>query len=265
MKSLTLLIALLGSASSAPSVPLSMQGQGQNSMGLWLNRTLYGQGKLKSNGHFYHSLTVGKESFPMQVSSWESLTSVVGTQCRAPCDVDHKAATNATSNIGPMVTRPFISFNHDPLYNSSWAMDEFKGQLNAAYTVLEGKKDFFGKLAPASKVLTGLDIFVIEEPMSSLNPMYSSDESGTLGFGPWSQENGNIADTAQRSLMQQGVNTKLFANNIVSYNITFKGEHSHHHVPTDASYVQLDTVNTAVTQRTSWVDANSWNDWSINI
>jgi len=29
--------------------------------------------------------------------------------------------------------------------------------------------------------------------------MYTSDASGTLGFGPWSQENGNIRDDARRN------------------------------------------------------------------
>lgn len=77
------------------------------------------------------------------------------------------------------------------------------------------------------------------------NPMYSSDESGTIGFGPWSQENGNIEYTHVRSLMQQAVNNQVFSNNTVSYNITFKGEHSHIRDKHE-SYIQLDSINSVV-------------------
>lgn len=98
-----------------------------------------------------------------------------------------------------------------------------------------------------------------------MGSMYTSDQSGTLGFGPWSQENGNIRDDAKRSFMEQGVEDQIYSKNVVSYNITFKGEHNHMTPPDKTSYVQLDVVNSDISSDAEWVPTETWNDWSVNI
>jgi hypothetical protein len=44
-----------------------------------LKRGIYGEGKLGKGSHFYHEMLIGKDTYKMQVSAFDSLTSVVGT------------------------------------------------------------------------------------------------------------------------------------------------------------------------------------------
>jgi len=103
-----------------------------------LDRDVYGSGKFGKGGHFTHDLKIGTDSYKMHVSSFDSLTSVVSTKCSAICDVDKKVVTNVTSNSGPLANRPFMFFDHDELYNSSFTYDDFEGHFNTATLELDG-------------------------------------------------------------------------------------------------------------------------------
>ena len=116
----------------------------------------------------------------------------------------------------------------------------FTGQLNEPASVLHAKGNHQGNLIDSPKQSDSAEVFVIEAPASKQSTMYTSDASGTLGFGPWSQENGNIRDDARRNFPQQYYEGKHITKNVVSYNITFKGEHNHVTPPSKVSYVQLD-------------------------
>ena len=81
--------------------PLSAFNEGHDSLYLWLKRDEHTiNSRLPTHGRFYYPLTIGDKSYPLQVTSFNTVTSIVGGECRLKCEVDSKFYTEGKDYIG---------------------------------------------------------------------------------------------------------------------------------------------------------------------
>ena len=100
------------------------------------------------------------------------------------------------------------------------------------------------------KLLTNFTNFVVFNPLS-FSQLYQSNQSGILGLGPFTTDDGDERDD---SITYELKRHELISKTIVTYNITFNPNA----VLGSQSYIQIGDLSDQVTRDLTWVTTAGW-------